>query len=42
MVGARVEVVGGFTGQRRVRYGGELWNARSSACRFAPASGRAS
>jgi membrane-bound serine protease (ClpP class) len=30
MIGASVEAVGDFTGSGRVRYGGELWNARSS------------
>jgi len=29
MVGASAEVVADFTGKGRVRYGGELWNARS-------------
>jgi membrane-bound serine protease (ClpP class) len=29
MIGASAEVVDGFTGKGRVRYGGELWNARS-------------
>jgi membrane-bound serine protease (ClpP class) len=31
MVGDLAEVVADFTGKGRVRYGGELWNARSSA-----------
>jgi membrane-bound serine protease (ClpP class) len=31
MIGASAEVVADFTGKGRVRYGGELWNARSSA-----------
>jgi len=31
MVGDMAEVVADFTGKGRVRYGGELWNARSSA-----------
>jgi membrane-bound serine protease (ClpP class) len=31
MIGADAEVVADFTGKGRVRYGGELWNARSSA-----------
>jgi membrane-bound serine protease (ClpP class) len=30
MIGASAEVVEDFTGRGRVRYGGELWNARSS------------
>ncbi|HLY51401.1 MAG TPA: NfeD family protein, partial [Steroidobacteraceae bacterium] len=30
MIGASAEVVEDFTGKGRVRYGGELWNARSS------------
>jgi membrane-bound serine protease (ClpP class) len=29
MIGASAEVVADFTGKGRVRYGGELWNARS-------------
>ena len=29
MIGATAEVVADFTGKGRVRYGGELWNARS-------------
>jgi membrane-bound serine protease (ClpP class) len=29
MVGASAEVIADFTGKGRVRYGGELWNARS-------------
>jgi membrane-bound serine protease (ClpP class) len=29
MIGASAEVIDGFTGKGRVRYGGELWNARS-------------
>ncbi|MGN6451866.1 MAG: NfeD family protein [Steroidobacteraceae bacterium] len=29
MIGASAEVVADFTGRGRVRYGGELWNARS-------------
>jgi membrane-bound serine protease (ClpP class) len=29
MIGASAEVFEGFTGKGRVRYGGELWNARS-------------
>ncbi len=29
MIGASAEVVDGFSGKGRVRYGGELWNARS-------------
>ena len=31
MVGASAEVLADFTGKGRVRYGGELWNARSEA-----------
>ena len=31
MLGASAEVVADFTGKGRVRYGGELWNARSNA-----------
>ena len=31
MLGDSAEVVADFTGRGRVRYGGELWNARSSA-----------
>ena len=31
MVGASAEVFADFTGKGRVRYGGELWNARSAA-----------
>jgi membrane-bound serine protease (ClpP class) len=31
MVGELAEVVAGFPGKGRVRYGGELWNARSAA-----------
>jgi membrane-bound serine protease (ClpP class) len=31
MVGDLAEVVADFSGKGRVRYGGELWNARSSA-----------
>ena len=31
MLGGSAEVVDGFTGNGRVRYGGELWNARSSS-----------
>ena len=31
MIGADAEVVADFTGKGRVRYGGELWNARSNA-----------
>jgi membrane-bound serine protease (ClpP class) len=31
MLGDVVEVVADFTGKGRVRYGGELWNARSNA-----------
>jgi membrane-bound serine protease (ClpP class) len=31
MIGASAEVLADFTGKGRVRYGGELWNARSSA-----------
>ena len=31
MIGASAEVVADFTGRGRVRYGGELWNARSNA-----------
>ena len=30
MIGASAEVLGDFTGKGRVRYGGELWNARSA------------
>jgi membrane-bound serine protease (ClpP class) len=30
MTGARVEVIADFNGTGRVRYGGELWQARSS------------
>ena len=29
MIGASAEVVADFTGRGKVRYGGELWNARS-------------
>jgi membrane-bound serine protease (ClpP class) len=29
MLGASAEVLADFTGKGRVRYGGELWNARS-------------
>jgi membrane-bound serine protease (ClpP class) len=29
MIGANAEVFEDFTGRGRVRYGGELWNARS-------------
>lgn len=31
MIGASAEVVGDFNGRGRVRYGGELWHARSAA-----------
>jgi membrane-bound serine protease (ClpP class) len=31
MIGASAEVIADFTGKGRVRYGGELWNARSNA-----------
>jgi membrane-bound serine protease (ClpP class) len=31
MIGAAAEVVADFSGRGQVRYGGELWNARSSA-----------
>ena len=31
MIGASAEVLGDFNGQGRVRYGGELWQARSAA-----------
>jgi membrane-bound serine protease (ClpP class) len=31
MIGASAEVVGDFPGRGRVRYGGELWHARSEA-----------
>jgi membrane-bound serine protease (ClpP class) len=31
MLGASAEVIADFTGKGRVRYGGELWNARSDA-----------
>ncbi len=31
MIGGLAEVVGDFTGKGRVRYGGELWNASSTA-----------
>jgi membrane-bound serine protease (ClpP class) len=31
MIGARAEVIADFTGKGKVRYGGELWNARSEA-----------
>ncbi len=31
MIGATAEVIADFTGKGRVRYGGELWNARSSS-----------
>ncbi len=31
MIGANAEVLADFTGKGRVRYGGELWNARSDA-----------
>ena len=30
MIGASAEVIADFTGKGRVRYGGELWNARSN------------
>jgi membrane-bound serine protease (ClpP class) len=30
MIGASAEVLEDFTGKGRVRYGGELWNARSA------------
>jgi membrane-bound serine protease (ClpP class) len=30
MIGASAEVLADFTGSGRVRYGGELWQARSS------------
>jgi membrane-bound serine protease (ClpP class) len=31
MIGKRAEVVEAFSGKGRIRYGGELWNARSAA-----------
>jgi membrane-bound serine protease (ClpP class) len=31
MIGETAEVIADFTGRGRVRYGGELWNARSGA-----------
>jgi len=31
MIGARAEVMEAFNGKGRIRYGGELWNARSSS-----------
>jgi membrane-bound serine protease (ClpP class) len=31
MIGSTAEVVEDFTGKGRVRYGGELWNARSDS-----------
>jgi membrane-bound serine protease (ClpP class) len=31
MIGSSAEVFEDFTGRGRVRYGGELWNARSEA-----------
>jgi membrane-bound serine protease (ClpP class) len=31
MVGERAEVLDAFSGKGRIRYGGEIWNARSSA-----------
>jgi membrane-bound serine protease (ClpP class) len=31
MVGENAEVLEAFSGQGRVRYGGEIWNARSSS-----------
>jgi membrane-bound serine protease (ClpP class) len=31
MIGARAEVMETFNGKGRIRYGGELWNARSSS-----------
>jgi membrane-bound serine protease (ClpP class) len=31
MIGAAAEVVADFNGRGKVRYGGELWNARSSS-----------
>jgi membrane-bound serine protease (ClpP class) len=31
MIGERAEVLEAFSGRGRIRYGGELWNARSSA-----------
>jgi len=30
LIGERAEVIGGFDSKGTVRYGGELWNARSS------------
>jgi membrane-bound serine protease (ClpP class) len=30
MIGERAEVLEDFNGKGRIRYGGELWNARSS------------
>jgi membrane-bound serine protease (ClpP class) len=40
MIGATAEVVADFTGKGRVRYGGELWNARSEAALHAGQSAR--
>jgi membrane-bound serine protease (ClpP class) len=40
MIGASAEVFEDFTGKGRVRYGGELWNARSSAALHAGQSAR--
>jgi membrane-bound serine protease (ClpP class) len=40
MIGASAEVVADFTGKGRVRYGGELWNARSDAALQAGQSAR--
>ncbi len=40
MIGETAEVVADFTGRGRVRYGGELWNARSDAALHAGESAR--
>jgi len=40
MLGESAEVVADFTGKGRVRYGGELWNARSTAALHAGESAR--
>jgi len=40
MLGESAEVIADFTGKGRVRYGGELWNARSTAPLHAGESAR--
>jgi membrane-bound serine protease (ClpP class) len=40
MIGANAEVFEDFTGKGRVRYGGELWNARSQAALHAGQTAR--